>query len=779
MTKFNTGNPVGSADPRDLHDSAVVADNLVNGQNESYPDRLGKSRKSWAGVEAQVATQESEFNAAQSQRASDFAADQSSRETTFTNFLNSSGFEYLGTYAAGIEFTEYNQYVVDGGEAWFPDLNTALPYTTTGAGLPEGGNLMSRGEALLRQELGSGVRRVDSLAGLQSISGRFSGDGAYLMGRTTAGDGGQGEFRWDGADLSGTLVTATLPTESVDDTTDTITDTAHGLVDGDGVTVDTTVNGLTANELYWVVGATTDTYQLSTDFGGSPVDLTGTTNFTTYKLLDPLQGVYVVSDRTGASGAWARQVDDALNIEWFGAIGDGSTDNTAAIQKCIDYPQSKVVIPSGVYNHSGISLSPSVSNNLEGHAYDPDASAGSVLVNTNVSGGHGITVDNTPFSGNFDKQIRLTNLTIKGNPSSGDGINCDQAMLFLENVWITGNGRHGLYAQRCYSSAFRQVSFSNNSQHGFLGTRALNAVHFDHCLFNGNSTVTGYSGCQLTGASGADRNFGVTFTSCDFTGNGETLGGGDTAYGLVVQYSSGVNVLGCYGEGNLSYNLYADNTVSGLNILGGFWQDSTVLLSRVNGLVFLGNEIYDSGSAITTLNIDGGLPDVRAPLSIGGTTYTGTVSKVFAGGASDSSDFVYSGLPTSGQWQKGDFIKNDDANGGGVLGWICTVSGSPGTWLPTNQIPQVFANHGDADATLIPLSSFPSNYWRSPLTANRTVTLSSTNAFSGCRFRVTRSAGATGSFDLNVGGLKILAAGEWCDVEYDGSAWVLSAYGTL
>jgi hypothetical protein len=74
-------------------------------------------------------------------------------------------------------------------------------------------------------------------------------------------------------------------------------------------------------------------------------------------------------------------------------------------------------------------------------------------------------------------------------------------------------------------------------------------------------------------------------------------------------------------------------------------------------------------------------------------------------------------------------------------------------------------------------SSFTSNYWKTTLTANRTVTLSTTGAFSGARFRVTRPA--TGAFTLTVGGLKALSAGQWCDVEYDGAAWQLSAFGSL
>jgi hypothetical protein len=61
------------------------------------------------------------------------------------------------------------------------------------------------------------------------------------------------------------------------------------------------------------------------------------------------------------------------------------------------------------------------------------------------------------------------------------------------------------------------------------------------------------------------------------------------------------------------------------------------------------------------------------------------------------------------------------------------------------------------------------------------VTLSTTGAHNGARFRIVREAAATGASALNVGAgpLKALAAGQWCDVIFDGSAWRLVGSGSL
>lgn len=72
--------------------------------------------------------------------------------------------------------------------------------------------------------------------------------------------------------------------------------------------------------------------------------------------------------------------------------------------------------------------------------------------------------------------------------------------------------------------------------------------------------------------------------------------------------------------------------------------------------------------------------------------------------------------------------------------------------------------------------------YTAPLTAARAVALSTAGAVEGMRWRVVRDATATGAFALNVGTgpLKNLAAaGDWCDVAYDGAAWVLVATGAL
>lgn len=76
---------------------------------------------------------------------------------------------------------------------------------------------------------------------------------------------------------------------------------------------------------------------------------------------DTLQGIYVAidDDLTGASGAWVRRHSGQVNVRWFGAKGDGATNDHAAIQAALDYVDSigggevlfPAIIPQVVTNY--------------------------------------------------------------------------------------------------------------------------------------------------------------------------------------------------------------------------------------------------------------------------------------------------------------------------------------------------------------------------------------------------------------------------------------------
>lgn len=136
MTTYNTGNPLGSTDPRDLYDNAENLDYFTNGENLQYLDRLGVLRDSLAGIRAQ------------------------------------SSYVSLGDYAAGLVFTARNQIMLKDGEFYAPAAATVLPYTTTGVWASESAKFVNRGDAVLRGDL-AGADGADFVNWRGELGGDF------------------------------------------------------------------------------------------------------------------------------------------------------------------------------------------------------------------------------------------------------------------------------------------------------------------------------------------------------------------------------------------------------------------------------------------------------------------------------------------------------------------------------------------------------------------------------------------------------------------------------
>lgn len=78
------------------------------------------------------------------------------------------------------------------------------------------------------------------------------------------------------------------------------------------------------------------TKDIRANFDGSIWEWTAG-NFATLVTGDPVEGVYAKANAIATTaGAWVRRYDDALQVEWFGTVGDGSTDDWLALQCAIN-----------------------------------------------------------------------------------------------------------------------------------------------------------------------------------------------------------------------------------------------------------------------------------------------------------------------------------------------------------------------------------------------------------------------------------------------------------
>ncbi|MCV6197985.1 hypothetical protein OFL53_33920, partial [Pseudomonas aeruginosa] len=189
MTTYATGNPLGSKDPRDLYDNAENFDAAMNDLvNTTWNDRFGVSRPTMKGYEEQ-----------------------------FNGWLDAQGFEPgVLEYVDGSPLTvdRPTQLIQRDGNLYSVKRPASFPVNLTGNWATDQSLLVIQVDQGFPQEIGRGVRRVDSVADLRAIAGRFAGDAALVVGyyAETPGVGG-GEFHWDSTstedDNGGSIIQAT------------------------------------------------------------------------------------------------------------------------------------------------------------------------------------------------------------------------------------------------------------------------------------------------------------------------------------------------------------------------------------------------------------------------------------------------------------------------------------------------------------------------------------------------------------------------------------------
>ncbi|HGO5395269.1 TPA: hypothetical protein ACK2W2_003968, partial [Klebsiella michiganensis] len=116
MSTYKTGNPLGSAAVKDLYDNAENLDHFENDRiNEVYQNRLGVPSKTRFGMEMEHDRQIT------------------SQETRFQQFLNSSGYVFLGDYEDGpFQFSARNQYIRYNNQYYRLNAATDVGFITTG-----------------------------------------------------------------------------------------------------------------------------------------------------------------------------------------------------------------------------------------------------------------------------------------------------------------------------------------------------------------------------------------------------------------------------------------------------------------------------------------------------------------------------------------------------------------------------------------------------------------------------------------------------------------------
>jgi hypothetical protein len=392
--------------------------------------------------------------------------------------------------------------------------------------------------------------------------------------------------------------------------------------------------------------------------------------------------------------------------------------------------------------------------------------------------------------------VRQSVVNVKNFGAVGDGIADDAAAIqaAIDAAAAAGGGTvvvpEGTYL--CNSQIVHKVNVSvsgvggttiKKGFNGDLWSIAVSNAQISDISFDGNhGTYTG-KGVVCSGGASCYRPVinNVIFSSFTDTHVEFTANSGESAIVTECRFSPGA------GQTDARYiHINGPDTGATFRVIS----DCTCELGyvQVNG----GQDVSISNSVFKRIETDANcnlvfVQNVRwanlgAPMTIYGGTYV--VNCSFAGDV--TLDNTFGGVYIGNQQSTGTFTNNalgstviarDGAGGKNyLLGRLAAFYLPSGTErIQTGRM----ANVASANQTLTVGGSARTINVTGPLTGNVVYTLSGTDAINGDRFRIVRATSATGAFTIDVGGLKSLSVGQWCDIEYNGSTWYLTAFGSL
>jgi len=241
------------------------------------------------------------------------------------------------------------------------------------------------------------------------------------------------------------------------------------------------------------------------------------------------------------------------NVKDFGAVGDGTTDDTTAIQDALD-TAGYLWFPSGTYKiTSTLTIDRSISLRGENAIIAPTGAfctfqLGNSSYLTNLSAGY--------------HTIKMTDLRIN-QATGGTGIvNQGIRTIKLNDITIIG-GVTALETEGAWSrSSAIDCKFQNQTGNAVELKQRNNLFFFRQCCFLGADM----NGVKISTVNAELKN--ITFLQCDFEGNSGALN--------VMGNVAGINLNSSWFENNSVFNICIDNntgnkyaiTIQGCQITG-------------------------------------------------------------------------------------------------------------------------------------------------------------------------------------------------------------------
>ncbi|BCP56324.1 hypothetical protein K32_49410 [Kaistia sp. 32K] len=322
-------------------------------------------------------------------------------------------------------------------------------------------------------------------------------------------------------------------------------------------------------------------------------------------------GHLIAFSQFGATGAVARNINskarDIVSVLDFGATGNGTTDDTLAIQAAINYVRSK---PNGVLYfpprrpgmYFRITAPLLINGPIKIRGEGPNSTtilgvgmaAGSYLIDCNVA------------AEDVVEHLEISGLTLRSNNNLPSGIRAHNVSYLTVSDVVARSLNHGLTLSgtRTYSNFFdRFTGYAIKGNTVRLdGYNGGGHITFNNCTFSGDAGLTVISNSAVNN---------LTFTNSNFE---QCVSASLAVYGDVF----GLSIVGCRTEasnGNdFVINPNSGRSVTGLSVTGCFFTSNSgssrpIVLGgsggKVRGFMVAGNHVGYAGTSFVHLNGDG------------------------------------------------------------------------------------------------------------------------------------------------------------------------------
>lgn len=380
------------------------------------------------------------------------------------------------------------------------------------------------------------------------------------------------------------------------------------------------------------------------------------------------------------SGSWLAIFGEVVTPEYFGAKGDGISDDTLYIKKAFSHSKH-IYFPKGIFN-----ISEGIEINVSGYKISGE---GTIKVIQDI-----------------DSVFKF----VKTTENIGD--------TKISGLFIDGNNKanYGIYCENYrYNNIIDAVSVYNVKQHGICLFKNcwINTIQNCRIYYAGSSGI--YCGNSANSVGIINNEIGVCNIGIELNASTVSTNGIYLQRNIIQScINSGISVLGFMHAVSIIGNYMEDNEVYGINTGGNSTGTSIIgntIHGKTNVSVYLINlnaktaivqgnvlingvtaKIYVSPNAQATI-LGNRLGDSNSPLVQSYMNDSFVIQTYYEEAPKFNGRRIslqrYSVPPTSGTWDKGDIVYNYDTDVNEPIGWVCTVKtqgSTPAVWKPFGQI---------------------------------------------------------------------------------------------